>query len=153
MINSLKNNDTITINIFGKEKSVKVFSTGDNQFDENGNYKKDDFELSSKEIEVLNWFVENINIDDYKKEIIDYCNEVYSNWEDIDAPVNMDNLESEININAIAINVTENWKSKDGFVYPEISFIGDCKCDEEQGICIGFRDKEFLGINSQDWTF
>ncbi|MDE6927016.1 MAG: hypothetical protein K2O97_10660 [Acetatifactor sp.] len=26
------------------------------------------------------------------------------------------------------------------------------RCDEEHGICIGFRDKKFLGIESQDWT-
>lgn len=24
--------------------------------------------------------------------------------------------------------------------------------NEEHGICIGFRDKKFLGIESQDWT-
>ena len=33
-------------------------------------------------------------------------------------------IENEINIFAIAINITENWKSNDGFVYPEISFYG-----------------------------
>ncbi len=29
---------------------------------------------------------------------------------------------------------------------------GDCECDPEHGICIGFRDKKFLGIDAQDWT-
>ena len=49
--------------------------------------------------------------------------------------------------------MAEIWQSKDGYVYPEISFYGDCKCDEEHGICIGFRDKKFLGINHQDWRY
>ena len=60
-------------------------------------------------------------------------------------------LKKKINITAIAINVTDHWQSKSGLIYPEISFYGDCKCDEE-GICIGFRDGKFLEIESQDWT-
>jgi len=71
-------------------------------------------------------------------------------WSDIKITEN--DLESELDINAIAINITDNWKSKDGFVYPEISFYGNCNCNEENGICIGFRNEKFLGINSQDWT-
>jgi len=69
-----------------------------------------------------------------------------------DTKITEQDIENEININAIAINVTDTWKSKDGFAYPEISFYGDCKCNVEHGICIGFRNKQFLGINSQDWT-
>ena len=41
IINHLNSGDFITINLFGKDKEVKVFSTGDNQFDETGNYKDD----------------------------------------------------------------------------------------------------------------
>lgn len=77
---ALNSSDTITVNIFGKERKIEVFSTGDNRFDEEGDYKED------------------------------------------------------------------------GFVYPEISYCGECKCDPEHGICIGFRDNEFLGIESMDWT-
>ena len=29
---------------------------------------------------------------------------------------------------------------------------GNCKCDSEHGICISFRDRKFLGIESQDRT-
>lgn len=61
-------------------------------------------------------------------------------------------IEKEISISAIAVNISRITQSKDGFVYPEISFYGDCECDPEHGICIGFRDKKFLGIHSQDWT-
>lgn len=156
MINSLKNNDSIVINMFGKEKSVSVFSTGDNMFDDSGYYKKYDFQLNSKELEVLNWFIENVKIDDYKKEIMDYCNEVYSSWQYEDGtqegPIEIEDVENEIDIYAIAIRVTKTWKTKDGFIFPEISFYGNCECDEEHGICIGFRDKKFLGIDSQNWT-
>lgn len=146
----IKNNDEIEIVMFGKKKIVNVFSTGDNQFDEDGNYKKDDFELNEMEIKCLNWFISNIKIDDYKNEILNYCNDEYRA---IGAnQITLEDVENEINIYAIAINITEHWKSKNGLVYPEISFYGDCKCDPEHGICIGFRDGKFLGIKSQDWT-
>ena len=86
----------------------------------------------------------------YADEIIDHCNYEYSQIGDGDETVT--DLEDELDIYAIAINITEVWKSKDGYVYPEISFYGDCKYDPEHGICIGFRDKKFLGIAGQDWT-
>ena len=63
IINHLNSGDFITINLFGKDKEVKVFSTGDNQFDETGNYKDDGFALNNEEIACLNWFISNVNIE------------------------------------------------------------------------------------------
>lgn len=149
-VENMNNNDTIEIIIFGKPKIVEVISTGDNQFDEDGNYKEDNFELSESEINCLNWFISNVRIDNYKNEILKYCNYQYRAIGE--EQITIDDLEEKIDIHTIAINITETWKSKDGFVYPEISFLGECKCDPEHGICIGFRDGKFLGIESQDWT-
>lgn len=149
-INNIKNNDKFTITMFGKPKTVRVFSSGDNQFDENGDYKQDDFEFNEAEINCVNWFISNIRIDDYRNEILEYSNNMYNDiGED---SITIEDLEDEIDIFAIAVNISEIRKSKSGFVYPEISFYGNCKCDPEHGICIGFRDKKFLGIESQDWT-
>ena len=149
MIKELKNNDNVNINVFGNNVSLRVFSTGDSRFDENGDYKKNDFELNEKELELLNWLMDNINIDDYKEKIIKYCNEEYSMW--TDKKITVADILNEVKIKAIAINVTKNWQAKDGTVYPEISFYGDCQCDDH-GICIAFRDKEYIGIGPQDWT-
>ena len=107
--------------------------------------------MSEEEIACLNWFIENVNIEDYRQEIADYCNDEY------DAVgrkkrVTAETVEKEIKIYSIAVNISKITQSKDGFVYPEISFYGDCKCDPEHGICIGFRDKKFLGIEEQGWT-
>lgn len=149
-IKKLNNGDHITINLFGKEEDVEIFSTGDNQFDENGNYKADGFALSEEEIACLNWFIENVKIEDYRQVIMEYCNEVY---DDVGGePITEADVENEINISAVAINIRKTTQANDGFVYPEISFYGDCECDPEHGICIGFRDKKFLGIEEQDWT-
>ena len=40
-IEELCNEDLIFVNIFGKSKKVKVLLTGDNCYDESGNYKYD----------------------------------------------------------------------------------------------------------------
>ncbi len=66
-IQELNNNDKIKINLFGKEKEVRVFATGDSKYDENGNYKNYDYKLNDKEIECLNWFINNVNIENYNK--------------------------------------------------------------------------------------
>lgn len=152
VVNKLNNNDIIKIKMFGKEKEIEVFSTGDSQFDENGNYKiNKNFQLTNEEIGMLNWFINNVKIEDYKKEIVDYCNEEYSSWKYSDGttegPIGMDDVENEINITSIAIHIRKNGCAE----IPEISFFGECNCDEDHGICIGFRNKKFLGIDSQDW--
>lgn len=149
-ITKLNSGDYITIPLFCGEEEVEVFCTGDNQFDDEGDYKEDGFPLIQAELDCLNWFLENININDYKKEITAYCNERYEMCSDTE--ITEEDLPDEVSIVAIAINVTSLFQSMDGFVYPEISFYGNCECDPEHGICIGFRDKKFLGIYSQDWT-
>lgn len=149
-IDKLNSNDFVTINLFGKEKQLEVLCTGDNQFDENGSYKDDGFPLTDEEIDCLNWFLENVKIEDYKQAITEYCNEQY---EMIGGKqIEQSDIENEISIYAIAINISKINQLLDGFVYPEISFLGECECDIEHGICIGFKDKNFLGINAQDWT-
>ena len=150
MFEHLNSGDTITITLFGKEEDIEVFSAGDNQYDEDGDFKEEGFALNEEELACLNWFIENIKIDDYKKEITAYCNECYEAIGD--KQITEDDLEQEVGIFAIAINMSEITQSIYGDVYPEISFYGDCECDPEHGICIGFRDKKFLGIASQDWT-
>lgn len=149
-IEKLNNGDFITIELFGREEKVEVFSAGDNQFDENGDYKEDGFALTNDEISCLNWFVENVRIEDYRHAILQYCNEQY---EAIGGEqITEEEIENEVSIFAVAVNISEITQSKDGYVYPEISFYGDCECDPEHGICIGFRDKKFLGISAQEWT-
>lgn len=149
-IKKLNSGDMIKVNIFGKEEEIEVISTGDNQFDEDGDYKDEGFALSDEEIACLNRFIENIRIEDYRQAITQYCNEQY---EAIGGKqISEEDIEDEIEICFIAINISEITQSNDGFVYPEISFCGECDCDPEHGICIGFRDDKFLGINAQDWT-
>lgn len=146
MIQNLNNHDKITMNLFGEQKELEIFSTdyyfftGENECGP----------LRENELACLNWFAENVNIADYKEQILAWCNEMYSMVGDIVATEA--DLEDEISIGFIAINVTGLAQAGDGTFYPEISFMGECECEPEHGICIGFRDKKFLGIDIQDWT-
>ena len=76
-IAKLNDEETIKVRIFSKEKELVVFSTGDNRDDANGEPKDSNFALSEKEIECLNWLINNVNLNDYKKEIAEYCNIEY----------------------------------------------------------------------------
>lgn len=149
-MSSIKNGARITIHLFGQEQEVEVLCTGDNQFDEMGNYKEGEFPLTEEEAACLSWFVQNVRIEEYRAAIAAYCNEQYEAIGE--EGITESDIENEISIDTIAVNISTITQSKSRFVYPEISFLGECVCDPEHGICIGFRDKQFLGIHAQDWT-
>ena len=101
----MKNNDKILVDLFGKEVELSILCTGDNQFDEEGDYKEDEnFELLPEEVEYIQWFVKNVKIEDYRKEITEYCNEQYMGIGE-DA-ITEDDLEKEVFIDTIAINIS-----------------------------------------------
>lgn len=143
-VETLRSGDKIFVDIFGKVTKVEVISTGDNQFDEDGQHKPDGFALSEKETAVLNDFLKNVKLADFIDEITNYCNERYE--ENGEEPIQYYKTPLEIRINTVAVNVCEDNGEDD----PEIALMGDCECDEG-GICIGFRDGEFVGIEQQDW--
>lgn len=147
----MRNNDKVVVDLFGEQVELSILCTGDNQFDEEGDYREEEnFELLPEEVECIQWLIQNVNLNDYRKEITAYCNEQYEMiGED---PITEAELEAEVTLDTIAINICEVFEANDGTVYPEISFCGECECDPEHGICIGFRDKKFLGIESMDWT-
>lgn len=146
-VKSLNNEDKIIVDIFGEEREVEVICTGDNQFDENGQYKPDEFALSEKEIAVLNDFLKNVKIENFRSEITEYFNERYE--EDGEECISEEMLPRLIRINTIAVNVCAD----DDDDYPEIAFMGACHCDREGGICIGYRGGELVGIEQADRLF
>ena len=150
MLETWNSGDALTIRVFGKETEVSVFSLGDSRFDENGDCREEGFPLNREELDCLNWFLEHTDISDCRKEIAAYCNELYAGTGR--SPVAESDLEREIQITGIAVNISEITQSEDGsLISPQISFMGECECDPEHGICIGFRDQKFLGIHAQDW--
>ena len=49
---------------------------------------------------MLNWFINNIKMEDYKKQIVDYRNGQYSSWQYSDGtkegPIGIEDVEKEI---------------------------------------------------------
>lgn len=147
-IENLNEYDKIQMELFGKQKWVSVFSTVESQYDEDGDYIYT--ELTEEELDLLNWFINNVKIEDYKREIMDYLNSL--NHDDTqNRTITIEDVENEINITSIVIDIDDRQKSDGDALYPEISFFGECNRDIENGICIGFRDKKFIGVKGQDW--
>lgn len=136
-ITSLKNGEHVTVNMFGKPKKLEVRSMS-------GDYDEQ-FNLNNEELDLLNWLISNVNIEDYSDEIISYIENEYDKYSD---NTKVKDLKYELDIRKIIIDTSE-LKNKD---YPEISYCGECECDPEHGICIGFRDKKLLGIDQYDWA-
>jgi len=58
----MRNNDTVVVDLFGEEVELRILCTGDNQFDEEGDYREEeDFELLPEEVECIQWLLENVN--------------------------------------------------------------------------------------------
>lgn len=136
-------------NIFGELKELKIVSIGDNSYDESGKSKVEGFELSKEETEVLKTFINTLNLDNLKDKIMNYCNLEYSTYSN--NQIQLEDVSKEINIYSITISLIDNSKTNSKIEYPDISLLGECNCDPEHGICIGFKNNEFLDISSQDW--
>lgn len=146
MLTKLHDTDSININVFGIKKSVKVICQGDNKFNDQGEYKDPGFELTHAELDCLNWLLENIRIEDYIDELVQYCNYTYEQY--CDKQISAKEIKNEVDITHIAIIIR---KEQDDY-YPDIAFLGECTCDEDHGICIAFRNRQFKGISTQDWV-
>lgn len=146
-IKSLENEDKVEVAVFGKTMKIPAVSVGDNSFDDNGNEKRS-FSFNAKELELLNWILQNVKLEDYSSQILQYVNGIY--FENDEKEISEKDLKNEIEITAIVVNILDGLD--DDFCVPDVSFIGECRCDQDGGICIGFRNKEFLGIDAQDWT-
>lgn len=132
MINTLKNNDKIKFEIFGKETELEVFT------DRLG--FKETYLLNQEELSELNWLLENIVDETIKEKIIDYCNENYR----IIGENSINDVYPEIDLNSIYIFKEEN--------IIKIAILGECKSDPEHGISIKFEDRIFIGIGqNSDW--
>lgn len=70
----MKSNETVKMNIFGKERELKIILVGDNEpnYTENA---EEIVKLVPKEEELLNWFL-HIDFSEYKEKIQKYINYV-----------------------------------------------------------------------------
>ncbi len=116
-------------------------------------YKHDEDEeirkgkLTDREVELVKWLTTEFDIASLDYDIVDYCNNRYEMW--CDKRIEAKDLYDELTLKRIYLR-TEHAKNGLG---PDISITGDCECDDDHGIAIGFKDKDFYGIGDEALGF
>lgn len=137
-------NETVKMNIFGKERELAIVLVGDNDPD----YMEDErefVELVPKEEELLNWIL-GVDFSDYKEKIKNYIN--YIGHECCGLKKILENKLSKDKVFlpvAIMINVTEDMdeKTADVALYGESDYL-------EDAITIAFKNGKYFGITGYD---
>ena len=150
----MSTSDSISVNVFGKIKSLKLFiKRSENEIYEPSIYDYDKLEkdvpykvsvvlLNNSELDALKWLVKTLphNADNVKADVLEYVNFCNESWnEDWDEAHSYEILPYEVDINTVCLDF-----SQDSEV---IALCGDCDCDAEHGIAIAFRNRKFAGVS------
>jgi len=131
--------DIAYLNLWGQLTAVSVERADEDEFE--------DDELSRKEVKLLLWLMNEQNMEDVTDEVLSYCNDTYEEYSD--TKITKQDLLDELDLGTIYLNTRFSKKIKD---MPDISIAGECECDPDHGIAIGFRDMKFLGIGPEDYA-
>lgn len=150
----MKNNEIINFNFFDRTYEVKVVSLGENSLDENGN-KKEDFDLSEEEVELLNWLMNSESFEQYSDALAGYIDYLYEQ-NGVDRVVGINELFDEIKITEIVINYNKDktaYASKDERkYYPDVAVCGECVASKEAGFAMCFLLGRLLGISERNYA-
>lgn len=150
---SIFTSDRISVNIFGKTKSLKLFiQRSENEIYEPSIYDYDKLEkdipykvgvlLNEKELDALKWLVKTLphNADKVKTDVLEYVNLCNESWnEDWEEAHSFEILPYEIDIKTVCLDFSQDVEV--------IALCGDCNCDEEHGVAIAFRNRKFAGVS------
>lgn len=131
--------DYLSCNILGKTQKLSLVS----------NNKDDMEELDDEELTEINWLVKNNLLENQKvkKGILDYINLIYKSYENDFAK--RESIEDEFEISYIAIDINKKDLGDTGEVVKIVAFCGEAKCDEEHGISISFKNREFMSVQDE----
>ena len=148
----MSTSDSISVNVFGKTKSLKLFiKRSENEIYEPSIYDYDKLKkdvpykvsvvfLNNSELNALKWIVKTLphNSDKIKADLLEYvnlCNERHDDWEKAQS---FEVLQYEIDIKTVCLDFSQESEV--------IALCGDCNCDVEHGIAIAFRNRKFAGV-------
>ncbi len=148
----MSTSDSISVNVFGKMKSLKLFiKRSENEIYEPSIYDYDKLKkdvpykvsvvfLNNSELNALKWIVKTLphNSDKIKADLLEYvnlCNERHDDWEKAQS---FEVLPYEIDIKTVCLDFSQESEV--------IALCGDCNCDMEHGIAIAFRNRKFAGV-------
>lgn len=137
--------------LLGRETALTILLTGDSRFDAEDN-DREGGPLNQAEAALLLWLTKEADLSGLPAALVSYCSGLYQGTGR--PPITEADLASEVTFTHAALNLGAVSQSLDGtLVYPDIALLGECACDPEHGLCVGFRDGRFLGIGLQDWVF
>lgn len=148
----MSTSDSISVNVFGKMKSLKLFiKRSENEIYEPIIYDYDKLKkdvpykvsvvfLNNSELNSLKWIVKTLphNSDKIKADLLEYvnlCNERHDDWEKAQS---FEVLQYEIDIKTVCLDFSQESEV--------IALCGNCNCDVEHGIAIAFRNRKFAGV-------
>jgi len=146
----------ISVNVFGKTKSLKLFiERSENEIYEPSIYDFDKLPkdipykvscvfLNEKELDALKWLVKTLphNDERVKADVLEYVNLCNESWdEDWEEAHSFEILPYEIDIKKVCLDFSQDVEV--------IALCGECKCDEEHGIAIAFRNRKFAGVSME----
>ena len=139
--------DTAYMNLFGFLEALDV-RRALYEYEEAEDEEVREGKLTDKEVELLLWLTNELNTESIADGVVNYCNITYDMWSD--KQIGREDLLDELDISKIYLRTEHSAEYDDD---PEISLAGECQCDEEHGIAIGFKDKELAGVSSEDYGF
>lgn len=146
----MKNNELIKIKAFGSRRKAEIVLLGDSidrasELDENGEYKIVD--LLPKEEALVKW-IQTVDFTELAENITRYINYNLSMIEADNITKSELKKEGMFEPAEILVNVEEDSEDDDT---AEIALFAECELLED-GILIGFKDKEYFGISEYTET-
>lgn len=139
--------DTAYMNLFGFLEALDV-RRALYEYEEAEDEEVREGKLTDKEVQLLLWLTNELNTESIADGVVEYCNITYDMWSD--KQIGREDLLDELDISKIYLRTEHSAEYDDD---PEISLAGECQCDEEHGIAIGFKNKELAGVSSEDYGF
>ncbi len=148
----MSTSDSISVNVFGKTKSLKLFiKRSENEIYEPSIYDYDKLKkdvpykvsvvfLNNSELNALKWIVKTLphNSDKIKADLLEYVNLCHERHDDWEKAQSFEVLQYEIDIKTVCLDFSQESEV--------IALCGDCNCDVEHGIAIAFRNRKFAGV-------
>lgn len=140
----MNSNEKIKMNIFGKERELKIILVGDN--DSEDLYNDEEFvKLMPEEEELLKWIL-NVDFTEYEEKFEKYINYIGCECCGQEEISKEDLLKDEIFLPiGVLINVTEfmDAETADVALYGESDYL-------EDAVTIAFKDGEYFGMTGFD---
>lgn len=136
--------DTIFFELCKELIGVNLSAGGDNAYDENGNFRTDN-KLSEEEKDLLNWVLENRNLDHIADELVEEANYRFNEWTEKD--IEKIDLLEEMQLSTLRINIDE-----DGAPKYDVTISGNANWDGTAGVAITSSNRNFNGVTGESYV-